>query len=124
MMPLINIGYTSEEYKMHESSFLLSLTERVSPYIFELPARAGHSPVLDGAVKCVAAALRWHSSSADPPEQDLPTALLILYGQVVQMLRRTLEDPERSRDAEVLCATQLMCIFEVSDAENLARPRL
>lgn len=122
MLPLINIGYTSEEYKMNRPNFLLSLSERMNPYVFDLPSRAGHSELLDSIVKCVSAALRWHSSSSTEPNgRALPATLLQLYGNGVRMLRQALDDPLRSRDAEVLCATQLLCVFEVSDSMIFGR---
>lgn len=91
----------------------LAISQRMVSYMFELPARVGRSEVLDTAVASVATALRWrHTSQTQTQAFDPDT--LSLYGRALRMLQRALEDDQMSTAPEVLCATELLCIFEVT----------
>lgn len=92
----------------------LSISHRMTSYIHQLPARLGHNEALDKAVASVAAALRWRHTTKTEDQAFTPTTLS-LYGQALQLLQHALDDAEISSSPEVLCATELLCIFEVGD---------
>lgn len=80
-------------------------------YLSFLPSRYGHSACLDNAANCVAARLRqWMSSPSDPPNDGV----LSLYSKSLISLQGALNDPILCLRPEVLCATAILGIFEVS----------
>lgn len=91
----------------------LTVSQRMVSYMFELPARVGRSEVLDTAIASVATALR-RRHAAMTHTQDFDPDTLSLYGRALSMLQRALDDDRQSSKPEVLCATELLCIFEVS----------
>lgn len=88
-----------------------SYSQRMNTYVFELPMRTGYHPVLDGAVKCVAAALRCRLTKG---METTPFGLetLQFYDSALKTLQRALDDPVESMSSHTLCATQLLFLFE------------
>ncbi|KAF7588823.1 hypothetical protein BBP40_005177 [Aspergillus hancockii] len=91
---------------MDISWFVLSAEKEKSSYIFHIPCRSGYNDALDSAVKCVIAAFR----ALRVP--DVSRSALRLYTSALKYLQLALDDPTRSLQAETLCATELLCIFE------------
>lgn len=85
-----------------------------------LPSRAGHNLALDAAAGCVAAAVRNACETSAVAQTDClfiekaNTKTLKLYAYALQCLQRAVNDPEQSVSSETLCATELLCYFEVS----------
>ncbi|KAL8894018.1 MAG: hypothetical protein Q9192_004700, partial [Flavoplaca navasiana] len=87
------------------------LRARKSSYYDYLPSRFGHTKCLDDAVQCVAARVRqWLDKPAGPNRLALE-----LYSKAVRSLQAALEDPLLCRHPDVLCAAEIMIIFELLD---------
>lgn len=91
-------------------------------YMHYLPQLCGRDRVFDLAASCVASILRALCSA---PVQKTGSALeyrtretshktAALYSEALEELQLALNDPQRSLSAEVLCATILLCAYEVS----------
>lgn len=112
LIPRTAPGLVMREYIGDGLNITLSISHRVASYLFELPVRVGHCAALDGAVACVAAALRWRHGKTSAEDALSTPHVLALYGRALQALRRALDDGDRVASPEVLCATELLCIFE------------
>ena len=85
-------------------------------YISFLPSRYGHVACLDDAICCVAARVR-HCLSFP---RDLPnTRVMMLYSKALVSLQTALEDPQYCLQPEVLCATEILSIYEVSELYHI-----
>lgn len=92
--------------------------DRLSLYISHLPRRAGHNIALDSAVKCVSSAFRRLYLPLDVDRVVSLRTSRSLYSQALQNLQRALRDPQEAVSAETLCASDLLCMFEVSQSET------
>lgn len=79
-------------------------------YLNFLPGRYHGNPLLSDVLYCTAAQSRW---LLRPGPINAETAILAAYGNALQRLQTALTDPEQCLDADVLCATQLLALFEV-----------
>ena len=80
-------------------------------YFSFLPSRYGHSACLDDAAHCVAARVRqWMDTPSDSPDKGV----LSLYSRSLTSLQSALGDPVTCLEPEVLCATVILAIYEVS----------
>jgi hypothetical protein len=106
----IHIGRAAREYlSANLLRFILpSLGEEVS-YVTHVPCRLGYEVALDHAVQCVVAAFHALNSQSSSKQKTLS-----LYMRALNSLQQAIDDPERSLSAETLCATELLCLFEVS----------
>ncbi|KAL9032986.1 MAG: hypothetical protein Q9180_006191 [Flavoplaca navasiana] len=98
------------------------LRARKSSYYDYLPSRFGHTKCLDDAVQCVAARVRqWLDKPAGPNRLALE-----LYSKAVRSLQAALEDPLLCRHPDVLCAAEIMIIFELLDTgrDALSTPHI
>lgn len=94
-----------------ETQYHLSRVRNLASYLFELPRMAGHSPTLDNTIECVVAALR---NQFMPPNGLDERKALLLYTRSLRDLQLAVRDPKLCLAGETLCATQLLCIYEVS----------
>lgn len=93
----------------------------VQAYLVYLPSTVGYNAALDSATKCVAAALQVIYSEKDSRTtfflNDLPDQrwnhVLPLYSTALKHLRSGLKSPTQSTTPEILCASLLLCYFEV-----------
>ena len=93
----------------HRLAHVLRCRQR--SYFSFLPSRYGHSACLDDAAHCVAARLRqWMDNPSDPPDKGV----LSLYSKSLTSLQSALGDPVACLQPEVLCATVILAIYEVS----------
>lgn len=80
-------------------------------YFSFLPSRYGRSACLDDAAHCVAARVRqWMDTPSNPPDKGV----LSLYSKSLTSLQNALGDPVTCLQPEVLCATVILAIYEVS----------
>lgn len=90
-------------------------------YLTLLPSRAGHSAVMDACVHALAAIARLYYETTmnkglaleEIAELDEYDRVLCLYNRALKFLRQALDDPDESVSSETLCATELLCCFEV-----------
>lgn len=115
LSPMLTTSTRSEAKRDNNiSEFTLSRTRELTSYLFHIPSRAGHEPCLDIAVSCLAASLReLFSQNQQQGNIQVQERTLSLYSTALKQLQEALNDPIRSRSAETLCATELLCIFEV-----------
>lgn len=93
------------------AEFMLFHSQRMGPYLAELPRRSGHDATLDSAIKVAAASLRWrfaNQSSTEEPEENI----LALYSDTLRKLQVALHDPKTSKSPDTLCTTVLLSLFE------------
>ena len=80
-------------------------------YFSFLPSRYGYSACLDDATHCLAARLRqWVIAPGDSPSDGV----LSLYSKSLASLQSALNDPDLCLKPEILCATAILGIYEVS----------
>ena len=85
-----------------------------------LPSRYGYSACLDDAARCVTARVRdWLSL---PAEGSRPSngSILSLYTKALKSLQAALNNPDRRVEPDVLCATEILGIYEVSHGRLLS----
>ena len=93
-----------------EPSRLVSLLRcRQWSYLSFLPSRFGHTTCLDDAIRCVAAKVRFRLVSPGGP---LSTMVVALYSKALASLQAVLSNPDQWMQPEVLCATQMLAIYE------------
>lgn len=97
-----------------------SMRATTMAYLNFLPSRAGENIAMDAAVQCLAAAARLHYAhdlsvrSSQTTELNDPRVVLRHNIHALNCLRQALNDPIESVSSETLCATALLCCFEVS----------
>lgn len=78
-------------------------------YLSYLPQLYGHYPCLNAATDCVVARARQIMS----PHEDWEPAVLNFYVRALGALQKALDDPEQRYTPEVLCATEILSLYEV-----------
>ncbi|KAM0253917.1 hypothetical protein ACHAQJ_007092 [Trichoderma viride] len=79
-------------------------------YLNYLPGRIGHNNALDKAAACVAArAQQWLASPSEP----ISASILKLYLNALTALQAELQSPDACVRPDVLCATELLGIYEL-----------
>ena len=84
-------------------------------YFSFLPSRLGHTTCLDDAAHCVAAKVRHRLSSPFCPPNP---SIISLYSRALASLQTALNDPKRFLQPDVLCATELLAVYEVVDQQS------
>ena len=95
---------------LRSMDYVASPNSYISIYLQFLPSRLGHNLALDHAIECVARLLR---DLRRPPRYRDVSKPLSSYGMALKYLQDSIEHPVECLSAEVLCATQLMGLFEV-----------
>ena len=96
------------------------LTCRQKSYFSYILPRLGHVPVLDDAFCCLIAAAQCMLL----PSRSSRDVLFIHYGKALRSLQTAVDDPKTRCDTEVLCATAILAMFEVSLIRELWLIRL
>jgi hypothetical protein len=92
-----------------------ALRSRQWSYLDFLPSLYGDSKSLDNAALCLAARLRHYLNHPGEP----PTAkTCALYSVALKALQAELDDPELRVQPHVLCATQVLGLYEVRQKEE------
>lgn len=100
-------------------TFIGTMSRMRHSYLAFLPMTAGRDTTLDGAVKCVAAALRqlyfnyYLPSPSHTYHQTSQAQIQSLYSQTLRRLQNDLSHPKRATSTEMLCTTVLLSLFEV-----------
>jgi len=92
---------------LHLQGLPTVLRQKSQTYLSFLPSRYGHNACLDAAIECVTSRL----SSISSNKGETRTTY-VLYGQALQIMRRAIYE-EKIYNADVLCASQLLGLFEV-----------
>lgn len=91
-------------------SSVLSCRQR--SYFSFIPPRFGQAAVLDDAFRCLVTAVH---SLLVPDHKSNPRVILHCYETALHSLRSAVSDPTVRYSSEVLCATAMLALFEVSD---------
>ncbi|KAK5988892.1 hypothetical protein PT974_10389 [Cladobotryum mycophilum] len=79
-------------------------------YLTHVPGRYGQSHALASAVECVSArAHQWLIA----PHQPVSSEIIVLYLRALKAVQAALENPHTNMQPEVLCATELLGIYEL-----------
>ncbi|KAL8834429.1 MAG: hypothetical protein Q9170_003751 [Blastenia crenularia] len=111
----LHIGRTTAE-PLHDRPSCLTeiLQHRQWSYFSYMPWRFGHTQCLDDALRCVAARTRqWLVAPGTPNNR-----VLALYTTAVKSLQAALNDPVQWMQPDVLCATEVLSIFQLLDTER------
>ena len=85
-------------------------------YFTYIPNRIGHFTCLDDAVRCVAVRVRdWVQGSTKTSVMSLK-----LYAKALRSLQSAIEDPLLCMEPEILCATEVLAIYEVRCPADLS----
>lgn len=80
-------------------------------YLNFLPIRYQDNPLLQDVLFCIAAQSQW---LLRPQSAIDETKILAAYGHALERLQKALTDPDQCLHPDVLCATQVLGLFEVS----------
>ncbi|OCK85755.1 hypothetical protein K432DRAFT_448397 [Lepidopterella palustris CBS 459.81] len=106
----IHVGRAAACMLSSHQSLLVGLLQcKQWSYFSYVPSRYGHSPCLDDAIHCVAAKLQ---QMLLPSCQFSTSAVLSLYGKALGSLQAALDHPTLRLEADVLCATEILAMFE------------
>ena len=112
-------GHTTAHALMREPSRLVDVLRcRQWSYLSFIPSRFGTTTCLDDAVRCVAAKVRHRLSSPTKPPS---TVVISLYSKALASLQIALDDKARCLEPDILCATELLAIYEVGFQPSFAR---
>ncbi|KAL8713081.1 MAG: hypothetical protein Q9225_006846 [Loekoesia sp. 1 TL-2023] len=108
----LHIGRSTAQPLHDKPSQLLDILRcRRWSYFSYMPWRYGHTKCLDDALCCVAARVRqWLTDPGTPNDR-----VLLLYSRAVKSLQAALDDPVQSMEPDVLCATEVLSIFQLLD---------
>ncbi len=94
------------------------LQEQQPSYLSHVPSRYGSCAALDAAVECVAARFQLFIRS---PKSEITGAVSRLYLKALKALQMALDAGSHVTDADVLCAAELLGLYEVCAANFFIR---
>lgn len=107
-----HIGRVASKILSSHSRMLVSLLSYPSwSYFSMIPGRFGYSSCLDDAVLCLMGKARILLA---PSSKTSETLILSNYGKALQSLQSAVNNPALCTSADVLCATEVLALFEVS----------
>jgi hypothetical protein len=92
------------------------LRKRQSSYLTYLPSRYEHSPCLKDAIDCIIARVR---SILAPDDKKLRSSVVPLYVKALKSLQNALDSPVQCYEPEVLCAIEILALYEVIHPKRL-----
>ena len=84
-------------------------SHKQSSYLSYLPSRYGQIPCLSDATDCVIARARQIIS----PNRNWESAVISFYLKALNSLQKALDNPKQRFKPEVLCATEILALYEV-----------
>jgi len=84
-------------------------SHKQSSYLSYLPSRYGQIPCLSDATDCVIARARQIIS----PNRNWESAVICFYLKALNSLQKALDNPKQRFKPEVLCATEILALYEV-----------
>jgi len=94
------------------SQLILQFREKHWTYLSYIPSRYGHITCLNDAVACVLARVRQIIS---PPSASWEATVISLYVKALGSLQKALDSPYQRFKPEVLCATEILALYELLD---------
>ncbi|KAG9243613.1 hypothetical protein BJ878DRAFT_510021 [Calycina marina] len=86
-------------------------SHKQSSYLSYLPSRYGQIPCLSDATDCVIARARQIIS----PNRGWEAAVITFYLKALDSLQKALDNPKQRFKPEVLCATEILALYELLD---------
>ncbi|OCL12160.1 hypothetical protein AOQ84DRAFT_420790 [Glonium stellatum] len=108
----IHVGRTAAQILASDRALLARLLQckQQWSYLSYLPSRYGYSDCLDDATRCVAAKMRQIVLTTD----QLPDATVLShYGKALKSLQAAVNDPVSCLKSDILCATEILALFEL-----------
>jgi len=110
-MTTFHVGRITAQCLSSEPAQLSAVLQcRQWSYLNYLPPRYGYSACLDDSARCVAVRVQQFLQYPGSPPQRKP---LLLYSKALRSLQVAIDDSTTYRQPEVLCATELLAIYEV-----------
>ncbi|KAI1344196.1 hypothetical protein F5Y15DRAFT_105856 [Xylariaceae sp. FL0016] len=112
-LTLIHMGHAAGLLLSKEPGILNRLIGRWRmSYLSHVPKRYGNTPCLDDAVRCVC----MKAKRLLVPAYSAPLEMeFSLYGKALRGLQSLIEDPRRWSSPDVLCAVQVLSLYELID---------
>jgi hypothetical protein len=113
MLATFHIGRATAEVLSSDPSQLLKLLNfQQWSYMSYVPGLYGTSACLDHAVDCIIARVRHIiAPNGEAGEQEV----IRLYLRAINSLQKALNDPNQCLAADVLCATEILALYEVRE---------
>ena len=111
----LHVGRTTAQLLQDRPARLLEILRcKQWSYFSYIPWRFGHTQCLDDAICCVAARVhQWLTAPGIPNDR-----VLALYSRAVRSLQAALDNPAERMQADVLCATEVLSIYQLLDTER------
>lgn len=111
----LHVGRATAQSLQDKPSHLLDILRcREWSYFSYIPGRYGYTKCLDDAICCVAARVRqWITNPGRPTSR-----VLVLYTKAVKSLQAALDNHVQRVSPDVLCATEVLSIFELLDSDR------
>lgn len=87
-------------------------SQRQWSYLSFLPARYAHDPCLREAADCCVA----RAQQIVTPQINGEAKVLARHGRALASLQKAISDPKQCYKPEVLCATEILAMYEVGDS--------
>lgn len=111
----LHVGrFTRSELFSNPNHLIAQLRSKYDPqftYLSFLPSRYDQVGVLSDAADCVIARARYIVS----PNKVWESAVITFYVRALHSLQKALDDPKQRFSAEVLCATEILALYELLD---------
>jgi hypothetical protein len=106
-----NVGQSTMSAMARNPDLLATLLGgQMGSYLGFVPSRYGHKPYLTAVVDCVTAKAH---STLYPPNAKFSAIVMRMYAKALRTVQEAVSDEEASRDADLLCAVQMLSFYEV-----------
>jgi hypothetical protein len=112
LLTSFHVGQSTMSAMARDSNLLGTLLgKQISSYLSFVPSRYGHKPYLTAVVDCVIAKAH---GALYPPNACFFASMMRMYGKALHAVQEAISDEEATRDADLLCAVQMLSFYEVS----------
>jgi hypothetical protein len=119
LLTSFHVGQSTMSAMARDSNLLGTLLgKQMSSYLSFVPSRYGHKPYLTAVVDCVIAKAH---GALYPPNACFFASMMRMYGKALRTIQEAISDEEASRDADLLCAVQMLSFYEVYRPHNSNR---
>jgi hypothetical protein len=119
LLTSFHVGQGTMSAMARDSSLLGTLLgKQISSYLSFVPSRYGHKPYLTAVVDCLIAKAH---GTLYPHNAGVSATMMRMYGKALRAVQEAISDVEASRDADLLCAVQMLSFYEVCRSYNLHR---
>jgi hypothetical protein len=119
LLTSFHVGQGTMSAMARDSSLLGTLLgKQMSSYLSFVPSRYGHKPYLTAVVDCLIAKAH---GTLYPHNAGISATMIRMYGKALRAVQEAIGDGEASRDADLLCAVQMLSFHEVCRPYNFDR---